>query len=108
MSAGLAAFQNERHHFYLGVRRLGDGWSIFLERAVGDQPEVIAEETVKFGDADEIELRINADGRPYSFSYRPEGGEWIGLAEEVDGSILSTNIAKGFVGAYVGLHARTE
>ena len=30
------------------------------------------------------------------------------LLEDVDGSILSTEVAKGFVGSYLGLHARVE
>jgi hypothetical protein len=32
----------------------------------------------------------------------------VSLADAVDGSILSTDVAGGFVGSYVGLHARTE
>jgi alpha-N-arabinofuranosidase len=109
MSAGLAAFQNERHHFYLGVRRAGDEWSIFLERAAGHQdPELVIKQSLLSSKEDRIELRIEAEGRPYSFSYRLDRGDWVVLAEDIDGSILSTEVAKGFVGAYVGLHSRLE
>ena len=108
VSAGLAAFQNERHYLYLGVRRIDDEWSIFVERAAGDDLGAIAEQTLDPGDADRIELRIEADGRPYTFSYRVAPGDWITLAEEIDGSILSTEVAKGFVGSYVGLYAQLE
>ena len=108
MSAGLAAFQNENHHFYFGVRRTSDQWSIFLERAAGDPPAAIAEQALHPGDAGRIELRIEADGRPYSFSYRLGAGDWVTLAGEIDGSILSTEVAKGFVGAYVGMHTRLD
>jgi alpha-N-arabinofuranosidase len=108
LSAGIVAFQNERHHFYLGVRRTGDEWSIFLERAAGDHPSLTTEQVLRPGDSDHVELRIEADGRPYTFSYRLEAGEWVTLAKNIDGSILSTEIAKGFVGSYVGLHARVE
>ena len=108
MSAGMAAFQSERHHFYLGVRREGEGWSVFLERAAGNEPESIADEVLGAGDAERVELRISASGGPYAFSYRIEGSDWKVLAEQVDGSILSTDVAGGFVGSYVGLHARLE
>ena len=66
VSAGLAAFQNERHYLYLGVRRIDDEWSIFVERAAGDDLGAIAEQTLDPGAADRIELRIEADGRPYT------------------------------------------
>jgi alpha-N-arabinofuranosidase len=108
MSAGLAAFQDERHHFYLGVRRAGDAWSIFLERAAGGEPEKIAEHLQAADGAERVELLIEAEGRPYSFSYRIEESDWIDLAEKVDGSILSTDVAGGFVGSYLGLHSRLE
>jgi xylan 1,4-beta-xylosidase len=108
LSAGIAAFQNERHHFYLGVRRNGDEWSIFVEQAAGGDPAVIAERVLRTGDSDRVELRIEADGRPYTFSYRVNPGNWVMLAEDIDGSILSTETAKGFVGTYLGLHARIE
>ena len=108
ISAGLAAFQNERHHFYLGVRRAGDEWSIFLERAAGEDPSLLAERALDPGESDRIELRIEADGRPYTFSYRLGSGDWVPLAEDIDGSFLSTEVAKGFVGSYIGVHARRE
>lgn len=104
----MAAFQNENHHFYFGVRRTSDRWSIFLERAAGEQPASIAEQVLNPADADRIELRIEAEGRLYSFSFRLDGGDWVTLAEEIDGSILSTEVAKGFVGSYMGLHTRVE
>ncbi|MBT8211855.1 MAG: glycoside hydrolase family 43 protein, partial [Acidimicrobiia bacterium] len=108
MSAGIAVFQNEQHHFYLGVRRVDSEWSIFLEQAAGGEPEAFVERALSSGDGDSIELRVDAEGRPYSFTYRLEGGDWITLAEGLDGSILSTHVAGGFVGSYIGLHVRVE
>jgi xylan 1,4-beta-xylosidase len=108
MSAGIAAFQNEEHHLYLGVHRAGAGWSVFLERAAGGDLQVVATQALEVGESGSVELRIEAAGRPYSFSYRADGGAWVTLAADVDGSILSTEVAKGFVGSYVGLHARLE
>ncbi|MEJ2297407.1 MAG: glycoside hydrolase family 43 protein [Woeseiaceae bacterium] len=108
MSAGLAVFQNARHHLYMGVRRHEAGWAVFLERVAGKEAGIIAEELLPAGDVQFIELRVRADGRPYAFSYRLDEGEWATLAGGIDGSILSTEVAGGFVGSYLGLHARRE
>jgi alpha-N-arabinofuranosidase len=55
-----------------------------------------------------VYLKIEGDGRAYSFSYalRPSG--WQMLKEHEDGSILSTAVARGFVGTYVGPYARID
>jgi len=108
MSAGLAAFQSENYHFFLGVRRGEDGWTVFLEQAEGGEPEVVAEVRLGNTKSDRIVLRIEGDGRPYAFAYSVTPDEWVVLAENVDGSILSTQVAQGFVGSYVGMYARAE
>lgn len=108
MSAGIAAFQNEAHFFYLGVRRDVDRWTVFLERASGAAPEVMAEQAVDAGEGARMELRVEADGRPYTFSYRVGTDAWIVLADGADGSLLSTQVAGGFVGSYVGIYARQK
>lgn len=108
MSAGLAAFQSENSHFFLGVRRDESGWVVFLERAAGGNPEVVAETRLKASESGHIKLRITGEGRPYSFAYSVTPEEWELLAEDVDGSVLSTKVAGGFVGAYVGMYARAE
>ena len=111
--AGLVALQNESFYFFLGVRfdRHGRG-EIFLERSAGkqtsDRPEVIARAALTSQPADSIELRLRATGRIYSFSYRLAGAQWTGVGEDVDGSILSTDRAGGFVGSYLGMFARTR
>jgi len=108
MSAGLAAFQNARHHLYMGVRRHEAGWAVFLERVAGDEQDIVAETLLPAGDVQSIELRVRADGRPYTFDFRLDEGEWVTLAAGIDGSMLSTEVAGGFVGTYLGLHARRE
>jgi alpha-N-arabinofuranosidase len=108
VSAGMAAFQNETFHFYLGVRKSGDGWMVFLERSAGGEPEIVAERDIAPGAVENIHLRIEGRGRPYSFSFSSGGEEWIPVGEDQDGSILSTQKAGGFVGTFLGMHARLE
>jgi alpha-N-arabinofuranosidase len=111
-SAGLVAFQNETHFFYLGVRRKGKDAEVFLERTAGSEPGAVPATVARLAIAAPlsraVELRIEASGRTYAFSYATRPGAWTTLKEDEDGSILSTAVAGGFVGTYIGLHARTD
>jgi xylan 1,4-beta-xylosidase len=58
--------------------------------------------------AREIELRMEGAGREYSFSYRIDSSpNWQTLKGKVDGSLLSTQRAGGFVGVVLGMYARS-
>jgi xylan 1,4-beta-xylosidase len=104
IAAGLAAFQNEHYWYFLGVRRVADGVQVFLERRAGDDRKLYTSETVGAG---ALTLRIRGDGGAYSFQY-DAGQGWQTLREDDDGSILSTEIAGGFVGTVLGPFARQE
>jgi alpha-N-arabinofuranosidase len=109
-AAGLVAFQNEDHHFFLGVRRKGAGAEVFLERASGDRsgaaPVVVASAPIPA--SERIQMRIEGWGRRYAFGFRSGDENWHSLSEDEDGSILSTTSAGGFVGTYLGMYARLE
>jgi beta-glucosidase len=106
-AAGLAAFQNETHWYFLGTRRAGTAVEIFLEKKNGERLETVATTTLAAAMA--LDLKISANARAYSFFYQaPQNGGWRALEENDDGSILSTDVAGGFVGAVVGPYAREE
>jgi len=50
--------------------------------------------------------QLDLDGIRFYIAIQP--GEWQTVAEIVDGRILSTPLAGGFVGAYLGLHASSN
>ena len=52
-----------------------------------------------------LELRIQARGERYDVAYAERPGVWTTLQADLDGSILSTRTAGGFVGAVFGLYA---
>jgi alpha-N-arabinofuranosidase len=52
-------------------------------------------------------LKVTADGQNYNF-YFSTNGLWHALAENVDGRILSTPVAGGFVGAYIAMYASSN
>ncbi|MCG1021864.1 glycoside hydrolase family 43 protein [Sutcliffiella horikoshii] len=53
-------------------------------------------------------LKVEAMDQEYSFYYREEDEEWQELALSLNGRILSTDMAGGFVGAYIGMYASSN
>lgn len=105
IAAGLAAYQNSNHWYFFGARRVKDGLQLFLERRGARILQTIVQDPVPT--PDNLKLRISADGGQYSFHY-DAGQGWQPLRENDDGSILSTEIAGGFVGTVLGPYARQE
>jgi xylan 1,4-beta-xylosidase len=88
------------------VRHTPAGPELFLEKKGGQDTATIARMALKPRNA--IRLRISAEAGHYSFFYDEDRGGWKPLRQNDDGSILSTDVAGGFVGAVVGPYARTE
>jgi alpha-N-arabinofuranosidase len=106
VAAGLAAFQGERFHYFLAVKRDAGGATVFLEKAGGGPATVVASAPIAAATA--IELRVTANDGTCSFAYATEAGRWTTLVADADAKLLTTEVAGGFVGATVGLHARLE
>lgn len=119
--AGLAAFANETYLF-LGVRiNAGGAREAFVEQVAaskrsnpGQAPppalpkKIVGSKPLPPGTST-AELRIEGDGRWYSFAYRTaEKGDWISVADKIDASILSTHESGGFVGTTLGMFARAD
>jgi xylan 1,4-beta-xylosidase len=105
IAAGLAAYQNADHWYFLGARTKGNQQQIFLERRGGKETKVVAETLVTVSKP--LRLRIRGMDQNYSFDY-DAGSGWTALVENDDGSILSTEVAGGFVGTVLGPYARIE
>jgi len=109
VAAGLAAFQSEAHWYFLGVRSLdGDRMAVFLEGRDGKGvTRTLA--TRELEAAASLQLRIRGDEGRYAFAFDTgDGRGWQTLADDVDGTVLSTDRAGGFVGALLGPFARDE
>jgi len=109
VAAGLAAFQSEQYWYFLGVRSLGaDRVAIFLEVRDGSgTPRTLATREVTASTS--LRLKIAGDEGRYAFAFDTDGaGIWQTLAGDVDGTVLSTDRAGGFVGALLGPFARDE
>lgn len=102
--AGLAAFQNETHWLAMAVRRTGSGVTLTLRKRQKDATTTLASATLP-ATAKDIRLKVQGNGGDYAFAY-DAGGGWTWLKQDVDGTVLSTDVAGGFIGATVGPYAR--
>jgi alpha-N-arabinofuranosidase len=105
VAAGLAAFQNENYWYAFGMEQTSGGPVVFLERRAGEHSESMAK--VLPAVPQSLRLKISGDGGKYSFYY-DAGQGWQALRENDDGSILSTEVAGGFVGTVLGPFARQD
>lgn len=109
-TAGLVAFQNEKHYLLIGKRlNANHKQEVFLERTANTINKGKSEIVTKKEIADstkELFLKIEGRGRYYDFYYKTSlKGQWISLAKDVDGIILSTKAAGGFVGSYLAMYS---
>lgn len=107
VSAGLAVFQGERYNYFAGVRRETNGISLFLERNRGRGGQEIVK-SVNLPDAKNVKLRITANDAKCAFEFAVEDGAWDTLAADLDATLLTTEVAGGFVGATVGPFTRVD
>ena len=102
--AGLALVQNTEFHFCLVVTRQVETVVRLIRRAHGVE-ETLAEQPVSAG---RLYLKVEAHGQAYSFYVAIEPDAWRPIAEAIDGRILSTPVAGGFVGCYIAMYASSN
>ncbi|HEY4246224.1 MAG TPA: glycoside hydrolase family 43 protein [Lacunisphaera sp.] len=106
VSAGLVLFQNETHHYFVGVHRISAGIQVVLEQANGGKPVELVQ--AMLSQTATVELRASVDHAKCSFEYSTATGQWQTLRENEDAKLLTTEVAGGFVGATFGLYARID
>ena len=74
-----------------------------LQRTEDAKKTIVASKKIDYkGD---LQLKVEADGDQYKFSYAKEGEDFTNLGGTVSGDILSTDVAGGFTGSMIGLYA---
>ena len=101
--AGITCYQNERFNYAFGITRKDKDYYLLLERTEDGNSEIIA--STKIDLENPVQLRVQARGDKYEFSYALDGEDFKNLGGNVSGDILSTNVAGGFTGAMIGLYA---
>jgi len=99
--AGLTALMNEKHHYEVAVRRDGGQRVILARKRIGDLSMVVARELLEPGP---VVLRISAEATRYRLGYSRAGEPFRDLAEGLT-KYLSSEVAGGFTGVYLGLYA---
>jgi len=102
--AGLALIQNKDFYFLLVLTQGAEPVLRLVRRENGIEV-LLAEKAVAPG---RIRLRVEAHEQAYHFSFSNQADEWNVLAESVDGRILSTPVAGGFVGAFIAMYASSN
>ncbi|MEI7026156.1 glycoside hydrolase family 43 protein [Paenibacillus sp. y28] len=101
-TAGLVLLQNNDFQFRLEYGIWEGKTRIRLtERRQGEE-RVLGEQELR---AQKLYLKVEAAMQAYSFYFATAAEEWQLLVQDADGTILSSDVAGGFVGAYMGLYA---
>jgi alpha-N-arabinofuranosidase len=99
--AGLTVRMNETHHYELALVAEPTGRSLILRRTIGDLSAVTARLRAP---GRHLEIGVRGDQERYTFYFSTEhGGDLVvgtGAARH-----LSTEVAGGFTGVYIGLYA---
>jgi len=99
--AGLALRMNNRHHYEFGIARVGEQKVVYLRYVIGSIRAEAARKTVGPG---VVRLRIVSTAETYRFSYAVGDGAFQQVGE-VETRYLSSEVADGFTGVFVGMFA---
>jgi xylan 1,4-beta-xylosidase len=101
--AGLVLYQAPRHRYELAVVRGANGREVRLRQTVGQYISTVTAAMPAPG-TEPLVLQIDAEPTRYTFAWgpSPEHLQSIGSAET---RLLSSEVAGGFVGTYVGMYA---
>jgi alpha-N-arabinofuranosidase len=107
--AGLAAFADERHHYFVGLCETPKGPTVVATvRNGADDPEngrVLAAMPYVGALGGAIRLHIGARGAVYDFSYALADSPWQSLLSNADGTVLASEPTNQFTGALIGVYA---
>lgn len=103
-AAGILLIQNNNYHMRFECTGTGENNIIQLVVCSDGKESIIARKEVGHK---RIHMVVQAYGQDYSFYYGDENGLQE-LAANVDGRILSTDVAGGFIGTYIGMFASSN
>jgi alpha-N-arabinofuranosidase len=105
MEAGIVAFQNEK--FFYKLTMIQEAEKSYLLVTSADK-EYVKTEIEKYKPGKEIFLRMRIVGGDLICEYSLNSKTWIQAGEPLDATLLSTRVAGGFVGTYLGLYTYSQ
>lgn len=103
--AGIVLYQNRNYNFRFTYIQQDGKKLVCLKKCDNGVEELFA---CNEFNGDKIFLMVEAEGQEYSFYFGHTQEAEKCLINKVDGRILSTDVAGGFVGAYIGMYASSN
>ncbi|MCC6974027.1 MAG: glycoside hydrolase family 43 protein [Anaerolineae bacterium] len=102
--AGIALYQNEHHHYEFGVTRRAGERVVFVRQRIGVLSPITFEHVLAEDSSAVVTLRVEASPLEYRFVYTLGDGieHPAGIALT---RYLSSEVAGGFTGVFVGMYA---
>ena len=104
--SGMVCYQSERFYYLFGITRKGEQDYLVLQRTEREASTILVSTPIETNRP--LYLQISARGDDYRFNYSIDGELYHNLGGVVSGDILSTDIAGGFTGNLIGLHATSK
>ncbi|MFX3631620.1 MAG: glycoside hydrolase family 43 protein [Candidatus Pristimantibacillus sp.] len=101
-AAGIVLLQNHDYLFRFEYVMDNGAAELRLVERRGGTERVVAS---RGWSCEKVYLKVEAEWQSYRFLYASKSEQWETLAEHVDGTLLSSDVAGGFVGTYIGLYA---
>ena len=103
--AGMVLYREPHHRYELGVRKTGGHRQVFVRQTIGTSLSAITA-TAKVPEEGPLLLQIDAAPEQYTLSWGIAPDKLAKLDSAVS-RYLSSEVAAGFIGTYVGLYATT-
>lgn len=105
VEAGIVYFQNEKNYYSLLLNRTNGRYSLLLSNAEEVLATIVLDDT--FDPSKPLKVMMKVDADKLSCYYTSKR-KWQLIGQMLDAKYLSTQIARGYIGAYFGLYAFAE
>lgn len=105
--AGIAIFQSDGYNYQCLLGTDGNSSVLSVLRTKNGAMETLRTMTLD-GKYTKLTLRLEADGQDLSFHYSTDGSTFTTIEDQIDGRILCTDVAGGFVGNTMGVYATSN
>lgn len=107
-TAGLVLLQNDEFQYRVEYSCHEQSGRVCLVQRTDGVDRIMVEHAAPLAEGSKLYLKLEAIGQNFNFYYATQAEEWQVLLENVDGTILSVDVAGGFSGTYIGLFASSN
>ncbi|WP_370622042.1 hypothetical protein [Bacillus sp. JCM 19034] len=104
--AGIVLLQNHNFQYRVELSHSNKKRTLQLIKRDDGNETLLAQALLP--ESEKLYLKVEAIEQDYHFYYATAAEQWETLKEYVDGRILSTDVAGGFVGSYIGMYASSQ